>query len=180
MKKIIIHKNVNNFFFFIIRFNGDNLKRKINKTLIISIIIPLIIGLISGLISMSGMKEFDSLIKPPLAPPGFLFPIVWTILYTLMGYSSYLIYESNDYHSECCLKIYALNLFVNFLWSPIFFGLNLRLFGLIWIIILVITVVYMILCFYKVNKKAAYLQIPYLIWCLFATYLNLLYYLLNR
>ena len=156
------------------------MERKINKTLIISIIIPLLVGLISGLISMSGMKEFDSLIKPPLAPPGFLFPIVWTILYTLIGYSSYLIYESNDYHSECCLKIYALNLFVNFLWSPIFFGLNLRLFGLIWIIILVITVVYMILCFYKVNKKAAYLQIPYLIWCLFATYLNLLYYLLNR
>ena len=144
-----------------------------------SILLPVLIGALVGLIT-SGSMDYNMLQKPPFAPPGAVFPIVWTILYILMGYSSYLIYESNDYHSECCLKIYALNLFVNFLWSPIFFGLNLRLFGLIWIIILVMTVVYMILCFYKVNKKAAYLQIPYLVWCLFATYLNLLYYLLNR
>ena len=155
------------------------LKRKIDKTLIICIVLPLLIGFISGIISMGGMKEFDSLVKP-FEIPGFIFPVVWTILYTLMGYSSYLIYESNDYHSECCLKIYILNLFVNFLWSPIFFGLNLRLFGLIWIILLVIVVTYMIICFYKVNKKAAYYQIPYLIWCLFATYLNLMFYILNR
>ncbi len=154
--------------------------KKIDKSLVISIIIPLIVGLVSFLISMSGMSEFNNLVKPSLAPPGFIFPIVWTILYTLMGYSSYLIYESNDYHSDCCLKIYLLNLFVNFLWSPIFFGLNLRLFGLIWIILLVLVVSYMIWCFYKVNKKAAYLQIPYLVWCLFATYLNLSFYLLNR
>ena len=154
--------------------------RKLDRTLVIFLAIPLVVGLISGLISMSGMREFNTLTKPVLAPPGFLFPIVWTVLYTLMGYSSYLIYESNDYHSECCLKIYLLNLFVNFLWSPIFFGLNLRLFALIWIILLVLVVAYMILCFYKVNKKAAYLQIPYLVWCLFATYLNLMFYLLNR
>lgn len=154
--------------------------RKVDKEFIISIAIPLVVGFISGLLSMGGMREFNTLIKPLLAPPGFLFPIVWTILYVLMGISSYYIYTENDYHSNCCLKIYAINLFVNFLWSPIFFGLNLRLFALIWIILLDIVVVYMILCFYKVNKKAAYLQIPYLIWCLFATYLNLMFYLLNR
>ena len=147
---------------------------------LISLLIPLVGGFISGLISMGGMKEFNLLNKPLLAPPGFVFPIVWTILYVLMGISSYLIYSENDYHSNCCIKIYAINLFVNFLWSPIFFGLNLRLFALIWIVILDLVVGYMIFCFYKVNKKAAYLQIPYLVWVLFATYLNLAFYLLNR
>ena len=154
--------------------------RKINKELLISILIPLGVGVISSLLSFGGMSEFNTLKKPFLAPPGFLFPIVWTILYVLMGYSSYLIYSENNYHTDCCLKIYLINLFVNFLWSPIFFGLGLRLFSLIWIIVLDIVVAYMILCFYKVNKKAAYLQIPYLVWCLFATYLNLFFYLLNR
>ena len=154
--------------------------KKINKELIISILIPLGIGIVSSLLSFGGMSEFNMLKKPFLSPPGFIFPIVWTILYSLMGYSSYLVNEINDYYSNCCLKIYAINLFVNLLWSPLFFGLNLRLFSLIWIIVLDLVVLYMILCFYKVNKKAAYLQIPYLIWCLFATYLNLMFYLLNR
>ena len=151
-----------------------------SKEEIVSLLIPLVGGFLSGLISMGGLKEFNSLIKPILAPPGFIFPIVWTILYVLMGISSYLIYSENDLNSSCCLKIYVISLFVNFLWSPIFFGLNLRLFALIWIILLDIVVGYMIFCFYKVNKKAAYLQIPYLIWILFATYLNLAFYLLNR
>lgn len=153
---------------------------KMNKEEIISILIPVIGGLLSGIISMCGIKEFNMLNKPFLTPPGFIFPIVWTILYVLMGIGSYLIYSENDINSNCCLKIYGINLFINFLWSPIFFGLNLRLFALIWIILLDIIIVYMIVCFYKVNKKAAYLQIPYLIWSLFATYLNLAFYLLNR
>ena len=153
---------------------------RMSKEEIISLLIPLVGGFLSGLISMGGMREFSLLTNPFLAPPGFIFPIVWTILYVLMGISSYLIYSENDINSSCCLKIYAINLFVNFLWSPIFFGLNLRLFALIWIIILDLIVAYMIFCFYKVNKKAAYLQLPYLVWCLFATYLNLTFYLLNR
>ena len=153
---------------------------KMSKEEIISLLIPLVGGFLSGLISMGGIKEFNSLTRPFLTPPGFVFPIIWTILYALMGISSYLIYNENNYYSNCCLKIYIINLFVNFLWSPIFFGLKLRLFALIWLIILLLIVVYMIICFYKVNKKAAYLQIPYLIWILFATYLNLMYYLLNR
>ena len=156
------------------------MKRKINKEFIIALLIPTVIGIISAILSINGIKDFSLLKKPIFAPPGFLFGIVWPILYILMGISSYLIYEENDYHTNCCLKVYAINLFVNFLWSPIFFGLELRLFAFIWIIILDIIVIYMILCFYKANKKAAYLQIPYLIWILFATYLNLSIYLLNR
>lgn len=156
------------------------MERKVNKEFVISLLIPSLVGLISGLLSMSGIKAFDLLNKPPLTPPGFIFAIVWPILYILMGISSYLVYEENAYQSSCCLKIYAINLFVNFLWSPLFFGLGLRLFSLIWIILLDIVVIYMILCFYKVNKKAAYYQIPYLVWIIFATYLNLFFYLLNR
>ena len=168
------------FFLFSILFSGDIMDNKISKEEIIALLIPLVGGFLSGLVSMSGIKEFNSLIKPILAPPGFIFPIVWTILYVLMGVGSYLVYKESDYRSSCCLKIYAINLFVNFLWSPIFFGLNLRLFALIWIILLDIVVGYMFYCFLKVNKKAAYLQIPYMVWCLFATYLNLAYYLLNH
>lgn len=153
---------------------------KMSKEEIISLLIPLVGGFLSGLISISGIREFNSLTKPFLTPPGFVFPIVWTILYVLMGIGSYLIYNENDYHSSCCLKIYLLNLFVNFLWSPIFFGLNLRLFSFIWILLLDFIVVYMIICFYKVNKKAAYFQIPYLLWVLYATYLNLAFYIINR
>ena len=154
--------------------------RKISKEEIISLLIPLSVGFLSGLLAMGGIRAFDSLVMPPLSPPGFVFPIVWTMLYVLMGISSYIIYNENSYHSDCCLKIYLINLFVNFLWTPIFFGLNLRLFSFIWILLLDIVIVYMIICFYKVNKKSAYLQIPYLAWSLFATYLNLAFYILNR
>lgn len=155
-------------------------KLNINKSLIISIIIPLFVGLLSSLLSLNSFSKFNLLDKPPLSPPGWLFPVVWTILYVLMGISSYLIYEENDVHSDCCLKIYLLSLFVNLLWSPVFFSLELRLFAFIIIIVLDLLVAYTILCYYKVNKKAAYLQIPYLIWVLFATYLNLAVYILNR
>ena len=153
---------------------------KMSREEVISLLIPVVGGFLSGIIAMGGIKEFNSLIKPMLSPPGFIFPIVWTILYVLMGISSYLIYNENEINSSCCLKIYAINLFINFLWTPLFFGLNLRLFSFIWIILLDVVIVYMIFCFYKVNKKAAYLQIPYLIWSLFATYLNLSFYLVNR
>ena len=153
---------------------------KMSKEEIICLLIPLVGGFLSGIVSMTGIRGFDSLNKPIFTPPGYIFPIVWTILYILMGISSFIIYNEKDYHSNCCLKLYGINLFMNFLWSPIFFGLKLRLFALIWIIILNVVIIYMIICFYKVNKKAAYLQIPYLIWSLFATYLNLTFYLLNR
>ena len=168
------------FLFLFIYFNGDYVNKKYNKELIVSILITLGIGIISALISRGGMMNYASLNTPSFAPPGFLFPIVWTILYILMGISSYLIYDSPDYNSSCCLIIYAISLFINFLWSPIFFGLELRLFAFIWIILLDIVVIYMIWCYYGVNKKAAYLNIPYLIWCLFATILNYSVYILNR
>lgn len=156
------------------------MNKKINKELIISILIPVILGFIVAIITNGDIKDFNNLNLPKIVPPGYVFGIVWTILYTLMGISSYLIYDSNDYHRNCCLLVYGLNLFVNLLWSIIFFSLKLRLFAFIWLIFLIIIVIYMISCFYNINKKAAYLNIPYAIWLLFAAVLNFLVYIMNR
>ena len=149
------------------------------KKLIISLLISLGVGGLSALITSGSMDIYKTLIKPPLAPPSILFPIVWTILYILMGISSYMIYESENYEKDDALKIYLLQLVINFIWPIFFFLLKLRLISLIIIILLLIAIILMITKFYKINKTSAYLQIPYLIWVLFATYLNFGFYILN-
>jgi len=151
------------------------------KNLIIAILIPVVGGFLISLITRGGVNNYtENLIKPPFAPPSILFPIVWTILYILMGYSSYLIYDSMSCHENTCLIIYALNLFINFIWPIIFFNLEARLFAFLFIILLDIVVAFMIICFHGINKKAAYLNIPYFIWLIFATILNFSVYILNR
>lgn len=148
------------------------------KTYAKSILIPIILGGIVGII-ISGAIDYNTLQKPPLAPPSVLFPIVWTILYILMGVS-YGILKDKLLVDDKTQRIYYLQLFVNLLWPIAFFTLEWRLFAFIWIILLDILVFTMIMEFYKKNKVSGLLQIPYLIWLLFATYLNLAVYLLNR
>ena len=143
------------------------------KKLFISILIPLVVGGIASFITMPFI-DYNSLNQPPFSPPRFIFPIVWTILYILMGVSAYFFSKKND-----ILVIYYIQLGVNALWSIIFFIFKWRLFAFIWIILLIVLVILMIIRFYKVDKTAAYLQIPYLLWILFASYLNLGIYLLN-
>lgn len=143
-----------------------------------SILIPVIIGGVIGLI-ISKSIDYNSLQKPPLSPPSILFPIVWTILYVLMGIS-YGILDSKSLIELKTKIIYSLQLFVNATWSLIFFTLKWRLFAFIWIIILNILVIVMIIDFFKKNKTAGLLQIPYLLWIIFASYLNLGVYLLNK
>lgn len=143
-----------------------------------SILIPVIIGGVIGLI-ISRSIDYNSLQKPPLSPPSILFPIVWTILYLLMGIS-YGIIDSKSLIELKTKIIYSLQLFVNATWSLIFFTLKWRLFAFIWIIILNILVIVMIIDFFKKNKTAGLLQIPYLLWIIFASYLNLGVYLLNK
>ena len=143
-----------------------------------SILIPVIIGGIVGFIISKSM-DYNSLQKPFLAPPSILFPIVWTIIYILMGVS-YGILEDKSLNDSKTKTIYYLQLFVNALWSIIFFTLRLRLFAFIWIILLDILVIVMIISFYKKNKLSGLLQIPYLLWVLYASYLNLAIYLLNK
>lgn len=143
-----------------------------------SILIPVIIGGVIGLI-ISRSIDYNSLQKPPLSPPSILFPIVWTILYVLMGIS-YGILDSKSLIELKTKIIYSLQLFVNATWSLIFFTLKWRLFAFILIIILDVLVIVMIIDFFKKNKTAGLLQIPYLLWIIFASYLNLGVYLLNK
>ena len=155
---------------------------KINKkSLIIAIAIPLLVGAISGFISSNSMEQFGQLNQPPLAPPGFLFPIVWTILYVLMGIASYLVFSSNKKQEDVkdALTVYALQLAVNFFWPIFFFNLEWYLFSFFWLILLWVLILYTIILFYRISKPAAYLMIPYLIWVTFEGYLNLGIYALN-
>lgn len=150
------------------------------KKIIISILISLGVGGLAALITSGDMDIYSYLVKPALAPPKIVFPIVWTILYILMGISSYLVYKSDNPNKDNALLIYGIQLFLNFCWSIIFFSLNYRLLAFIWIIGLLITIIVMIIKFYKINKTSAYLQIPYLLWTIFATYLTYMIYILNK
>ena len=144
------------------------MKIRDKSALIISILIPLAVGTMSALFS-GNMSSYSILTQPAFSPPGFIFPVVWTILYILMGASSYIVYSSNSPNKSKALVLYCIQLFFNFCWSIIFFGLDLFLFAFIWLIALILIV----------NPLSAYLQIPYLIWCIFAAYLNFSIFLLN-
>ena len=148
------------------------------RKLLISIIIPVLLGSIVGFITSSA-NSYNEFIQPSFAPPGILFPIVWTILYTLMGISSYIISESDSYDKNNALLIYYVQLIVNLLWSFIFFSFGWYLFAFIWILLLIVLVVIMIKKFYSISKVSGLLQIPYLLWLVFAAILNLSIYILN-
>ena len=154
------------------------MNEKSRSPLIISILIPLAVGSLSSLLSRS-MTTYSSISKPDFTPPSYVFPIVWTILYVLMGISSYIIYDSDNPAKGRALKIYMLQLFFNFCWSIIFFRFNLYLFALIWLVVLIALICLMIKEFYKISPLAAYLQIPYLLWCVFAALLNFFIYKMN-
>lgn len=147
------------------------------STYIKSIFVPIIIGGIVGII-ISKFMDYSFLNLPPLAPPTILFPIVWTILYLLMGIS-YGILKNNNLVDNKIKWIYFIQLGINALWPIFFFVLKWRLFAFVWILLLVIAIVSMIVQFYEKNKYAGILQIPYLFWTLFASYLNLSIYLMN-
>ncbi|MBE7043676.1 MAG: tryptophan-rich sensory protein [Ruminococcaceae bacterium] len=126
------------------------------------------------------MEQFAQLNQPPLSPPGWLFPVVWTILYTLMGISSYLIQQSDSPDKNTALRLYGIQLAVNFFWPILFFRFQAYLLSFFWILLLWVLIIVMIVQFYKIKPIAGLLQIPYLLWVTFATYLNLAIYLLNR
>ncbi len=156
---------------------------KINgKALAIGIAIPLAVGGLSALLTGGGMETFAQVNKPPLSPPGWLFPVVWTILYTLMGIASYLVYTA-DIDSETkakALSVYGYQLVVNFLWPVFFFSFGWYLFSFFWLLLLWVLVIWNIRLFAEISKPAAYLLVPYLIWLTFAAYLNIGIWYLNR
>lgn len=152
------------------------------KPYVISILIALCVGGLSAFLTRNNMETYRNLNQPPLAPPMILFPIVWSILFILMGISSAIIYtkrDTNTKEADSGLIIYGLQLIVNFLWSIIFFNMHSYLFAFIWLLLLLILIIMMIVQFRKISPAAAYLQIPYLLWVAFAGYLNFMIYLLN-
>lgn len=143
----------------------------------IVIFIPLILGSLVGLLLMNSFSFYDTLVKPWLAPPKWLFPIVWPILYLLMWISYYLVRKYTD--NKTVRDIYYIQLFLNLMWSILFFIFEQLFLSSIWIIFLDLIVIVMISLFNKINKISSYLQIPYLLWLLFATYLNISICILN-
>lgn len=151
------------------------------KKFLISIAIPLLVGGLSALITKGNMDIYSSITKPMISPPGWLFPIVWSILYTLIGISFYLVWNSSTEKAkkQSAFLLYFAQLFLNFIWSPIFFNNRQYLLAFVILIILWLTTLIMIIKFYEISNLAGILQIPYLIWLTFAAYLNIAIYLLN-
>ena len=149
------------------------------KTLLLSILIPLAVGGISALITKNGMELFQNVSKPPLSPPNWLFPIVWTILYIMMGIASYLVYTAAD-GQDAALPLYGIQLVFNFFWSIFFFNMQWYLFSFVWLILLWLLILLTTMRFFQSTRAAGYLMLPYLFWVTFAGYLNFGVYLMNR
>ena len=149
------------------------------KVLLVSLLISMGIGGISALVTKDSMPVYEGLVKPPLSPPGWLFGVVWGILFFLMGISAYIVYTSDSPEKGPALKFYGAQLIVNFIWPILFFNLRLYWIAFIWLVLLWILILAMIARFSRIQKWAGYLQIPYLLWVTFAGYLSLFVALLN-
>lgn len=147
---------------------------------LICILIPETVGVISSTFAGDIPGKYAELIKPFFAPPAFIFPIAWGILYFLMGISDYIVKTSMCKNKSNAYFYYSAQLAVNFLWSIFFFGMEIRFFSFIWLILLIFLIILNIKSFYKIEKKAGILLIPYLIWCIYAAFLNFGLWYLNR
>ena len=143
--------------------------------------LALLVGGLSSMITQGQMEAFSALRQPPLSPPGWVFPVAWTILYLLMGVGMAIVWRNSDgERRRRAVTIWGVQLAANFLWPLLFFLWQLRLLSLVWLAVLLILVANMTSEFEKTSVTAARLQIPYLLWLLFAAYLNLGVWILNR
>lgn len=155
------------------------MKRKFNLvSFLVLMLLPVATGFLSYYVTKNNMMIYDTIIKPPLSPPAWLFSVVWTVLYVLMGVSSYLVYQNAKRIGP--LFIYFLSLFANFFWSIAFFNWREFGFSFVWLVLLWVLILFTIIDYAKVSKPAAILQIPYLLWVTFAGYLNLAIWVLNK
>ena len=152
------------------------------KPLLLSLALPLATGGFSAFLTKDGMRAFSALRQPPLSPPAWLFPVVWTLLYLMMGLASYLVYVSgaSDPRRGRALTVYGLSLAANFLWPILFFTVQAWLWAFLLLLVLWVLVAATSLLFGAIEPKAGRLMIPYLLWLSFAAYLNLGVWLLNR
>lgn len=156
------------------------MKKKI-RSYVIAILIPLAVGALSAFVTRNGMDIYSDVLTPPLSPPSIAFPIVWSLLFLLMGISSGIIYNSEapPPQKRSALYTYGTSLFFNFCWSIIFFNLRMFLFSFVWLLLLLFLIVQTILKYNKITPLAAWLQVPYFLWVSFAGYLNFAIWLLN-
>lgn len=148
------------------------------KNLLTAIALPLAVGGLSTLLTGDGIRTFSMNVnQPAFTPPAWLFPIVWTILFVLMGIASYLVTQKNP--QPAALLLYAVQLLLNLLWTIFFFEKQWYLFSFFWILLLWIFILATLISFYRISKFAGYLLLPYLLWVGFAAYLNYCVYLLN-
>lgn len=158
-------------------------KVKIKSELVIFVLVTVLIGFLSSVLAGNSREIYDNIINPPFSPEGYVFGYVWTILYILMGISAYNIYEKREEIHEIQYKkamaLFCIQLFLNFIWSIIFFRFNNYFLSLVDIILLDIFVFLTIREFEEISELSAWLLIPYFVWILFATYLNIGVFLLN-
>ena len=149
--------------------------------LIISLLIPLSVGALAGALTMGSMAQYAALAQPPLSPPGWVFPAVWTVLYLLMGLACYLIWASEAPQAEKkrALTLYGAQLVLNFIWPLLFFEAGEFGVALIWLALLTALVLATAAAFGHISKTAAWLLAPYLLWLVFAAYLTAGVWLLN-
>jgi len=149
---------------------------------LVAILVCLLAGFIGSLFTTPSIPTwYESLNKPSFNPPNWLFAPVWTTLYVLMGISAYMIWEKSSRYksSNTALKIFFVQLVLNSIWSMLFFGLRNPLYGFIGIVLLWFAILFTMLKFYRISKKAAYLLVPYILWVSFASLLNFYILILN-
>lgn len=137
------------------------------KKLLASLAVPLAVGGLSALLTKDSMETFDSLNKPALSPPGWLFPVVWTVLFVLMGIACYIVVTAGG-GNRAALTLYGVQLLFNLLWSLIFFRAEAYLAAFIWLILLWLLILATTVLFYRISKPAGILMLPYLLWVTFA------------
>ena len=158
-----------------------NVNGKNKKQLLLCLLLPLAVGGLGTLLAGGFGAGYEAMYKPLLSPPGWVFPVVWTALYLLMGYASFLVLsaEASEPRKKRALTVYGASLLLNMLWPLLFFRLGLYSFAFVWLLLLLLAVLLSCLLFYYIDERAGKLLVPYILWLCFAAYLNLGVALLN-
>lgn len=156
-------------------------QKKSMSTLLASLAIPLLIGGFSSFLTAGDMRNYEYFNHPPLSPPSWVFPVVWSILYVIMGLASYLVYTSNaePEQKRTALTLYAAQLVMNMFWTVLFFTYVQYLIALIWLVAMWVIILMTALRFYKINRLSGIMMGVLLIWTAFAGYLNYAYYVMS-
>lgn len=160
-------------------FRAFNLKNV--KNFVLSIALPVAVGILAGFFTRDSQEIYDSLTRPMLSPPGWVFGVVWPILYVLMGIAAYLANRPGPFeeNSKKPMWLYYAQLFVNFFWPIIFFNLQMFGFAFVWLLLLLLLVILTTVSFYDNSRAAGWLMVPYVAWVCFAGYLNYMIWMLN-